>query len=160
MDALSAARVQPGQAVRIGVGNQAFSGKVARVAAQAVKMANGSTVNVTVRLLPPDQATATSPPANTPRPNSGASLEITVGRRRDVPTLPRGAFITTGGERIAYVLAIDGSATRTDVSFGASNANLIEITSGLSAGTRVITSSIEAFKDQTRIEVSAGGELR
>ena len=148
MDALSAARVQPGQAVRIGVGNQAFSGKVARVAAQAIKMANGSTVNVTVRLLSSDQATATSTPANTPpRPNSGASLEITVGRRRDVPTLPRGAYITTGGERIAYVLAPDGSATRTDVSFGASNANLIEITSGLSAGTRVITSSVEAFKD-------------
>ena len=157
VDALSAARVQPGQAVRIRVGNQAFSGKVARVAAQAVKTANGSTVNVTVRLLSSDQATGATTPL---RPNSGASLEITVGRRRDVPTLPRGAFITTGGERIAYVLAIDGSATRTDVSFGASNANLIEITSGLSAGTRVITSSVEAFKDQARIEVSAGGELR
>ena len=75
--------------------------------------------------------------------------------------LPRGAFITTGGERVAFVVSQDGlKAKRLEVTFGASNADLIEVTGGLKDGDRVITSSVEAFKDRTEIEVSKDGEIK
>jgi HlyD family secretion protein len=162
VDATSAGRVQPGQAVRVTVGDKPIVGKVIRVASQAVTGSNGATVKVEVRLFPKDvrDAKGNSVSASI-RPNSGAGLEITVGRKKDVPTLPRGAFITTGGERIAFVISSDGAkAKRSEVTFGASNADLIEITSGLKDGDRVITSSVEAFKDRTEIEVSKGGEIK
>ncbi len=162
VDATSAGRVQPGQAVRVTVGDKPIVGKVIRVASQAVTGSNGATVKVEVRLFPKDERDAKGNSISSPiRPNSGAGLEITVGRKKDVPTLPRGAFITTGGERIAFVVSSDGAkAKRSEVTFGASNADLIEITSGLKDGDRVITSSVEAFKDRTEIEVSKGGEIK
>jgi HlyD family secretion protein len=162
VDATSAGRVQPGQAVRVTVGDKPIVGKVIRVASQAVTGSNGATVKVEVRLFPKDERDAKGNSIPSPiRPNSGAGLEITVGRKKDVPTLPRGAFITTGGERIAFVVSQDGvKAKRSEVTFGASNADLIEVTSGLKEGDRVITSSVEAFKDRTEIEVSKGGEIK
>jgi HlyD family secretion protein len=162
VDATSAGRVQPGQAVRVTVGDKPIVGKVIRVASQAVTGSNGATVKVEVRLFPKPEMDARGNKLPSPiRPNSGAGLEITVGRKKDVPTLPRGAFITTGGERIAFVVSSDGvKAKRSEVTFGASNADLIEITSGLKDGDRVITSSVEAFKDRTEIEVSKGGEIK
>jgi HlyD family secretion protein len=162
VDATSAGRVQPGQAVRVTVGDKPIEGKVSRVASQAVTGSNGATVKVEVRLFPKDERDSKGNSIASPiRPNSGAGLEITVGRKKDVPTLPRGAFITTGGERIAFVVSQDGvKAKRNEVTFGASNADLIEVTSGLKDGDRVITSSVEAFKDRTEIEVSKGGEIK
>ena len=162
VDATSAGRVQPGQAVRVTVGDKPIVGKVIHVASQAVTGSNGATVKVEVRLFPKPEMDARGNTLPSPiRPNSGAGLEITVGRKKDVPTLPRGAFITTGGERIAFVVSSDGAkAKRSEVTFGASNADLIEITSGLKDGDRVITSSVEAFKDRTEIEVSKGGEIK
>jgi HlyD family secretion protein len=162
VDATSAGRVQPGQAVRVTVGDKPIVGKVIRVASQAMTGSNGATVKVEVRLFPKDERDSRGNSISAPiRPNSGAGLEITVGRKKDVPTLPRGAFITTGGERIAFVLSSDGTkAKRSEVTFGASNADLIEVTSGLKDGDRVITSSVEAFKDRTEIEVSKGGEIK
>jgi multidrug efflux pump subunit AcrA (membrane-fusion protein) len=135
---------------------------VIRVASQAVTGSNGATVKVEVRLFPKDERDSRGNSISAPiRPNSGAGLEITVGRKKDVPTLPRGAFITTGGERIAFVVSQDGTkAKRSEVTFGASNADLIEVTGGLKDGDRVITSSVEAFKDRTEIEVSKGGEIK
>jgi hypothetical protein len=55
---------------------------------------------------------------------------------------------------------VGSKARRVEVSFGAVNANLIEVTGGLEVGARVITSSVEAFKDQAEIEVSKGGEVK
>lgn len=162
VDATAASRVQPGQPVRVTVGTRVIAGKVSRVASQAVAGVNGATVKVEVRLLFKEKLDSKGNTISAPiRPNSAAALEITVGRKRNVPTLPRGAFITTGGERIAYVISEDGSkARRVEVSFGAVNANLIEVTGGLEVGARVITSSVEAFKDQAEIEVSKGGEVK
>jgi HlyD family secretion protein len=162
VDATSAGRVQPGQAVRVTVGDKPIVGKVIRVASQAMTGSNGATVKVEVRLFPKDERDSRGNSISAPiRPNSGAGLEITVGRKKDVPTLPRGAFITTGGERITFVISSDGAkAKRSEVTFGASNADLIEVTSGLKDGDRIITSSVEAFKDRTEIEVSKGGEIK
>jgi hypothetical protein len=121
---------------------------------------SGATVKVEVRLFPkPEMDTRGNTLLSPIRRNSGAGLEITMGRKKDVPTLPRGAFITTGGERMAFVISSDGAkAKRSEVTFGTSNADLIEVTGGLKDGARVITSSVEAFKDRTEIEVSKAGK--
>ena len=158
VNASVATRLKVGQPTRITVGDRSYPGKVSKIAAQAATGANGATVKTEVRFL------ASAAGLGDLRPNSSASLEITVGRKENVPTLPRAEFLSTGGERLAYVIddpkLANSKATRRDVTFGASSAERIEVTSGLSVGERVITSSVEAFKDKAEIEVSSGGELK
>lgn len=92
------------------------------------------------------------------RLGSSASVEVQVADHTGVLILPRAAFLSTGGEALAYVLSGD-RAERREVSFGAQNDTQVEVVSGLQAGERVITSSYEAFKDQPSIQAPPGGEI-
>lgn len=152
VDESSAASVKAGQPVRVTIDDAPYKGQISRVASQVTKGERGNTVKVAVALL--------SRP--TPLlPNTSANLEITVGTRPNVASLPRGAYLTTGGELLVYALSADGQrAERRQVRFGASDAEHIEILSGLEPGERVVTSSYEAFKDQPSIEIAASGEIR
>ena len=152
VDESSAANVKAGQSVRVTIDDAPYRGQVSRVASQVVKGERASTVKVEVTLLTRPQSLL---------PNTSANLEITVGTRKNVPSLPRGAYLSTGGELLVYALSADGrNATRRQARFGASDAEYIEILGGLQPGERIVISSYEAFKDQPQIEIAASGEIK
>jgi HlyD family secretion protein len=151
VDESVAGNVKPGQEVRILLNDQEYQGQVKKIAPQANQQNNLSTVPVTVVF------TTVSPKV---RPNTSLSFEIITGVRADVATLPRGPFLTTGGERLVFVLTAPDTAERREVRFGASSADKVEILDGLELNQKIISTSYEAFKDQLTIKVSPTGELK
>ncbi|NRB81389.1 MAG: hypothetical protein HRU38_22450, partial [Saccharospirillaceae bacterium] len=103
----------------------------------------GSTVSVVVK----------------PVENSGEFLlgstaigEFSLGIQKDVLTLPRGAYLTTGSQRYVYVIN-DGQAVKTAVSFGDIQNNTVQILSGLTQGDEVIVSGYQNFISEQLISV-------
>ncbi len=146
-----AGRVKAGQDARISVGQQNWPGEITRVASTA--SSSGAQAAPTVEA----EATFRQLPAGL-RLGSSASVEVQVADHAGVLILPRAAFLSTGGEALAYVVGGD-RAERREVSYGAQNDTQVEVVSGLQAGERVITSSYEAFKDQASIQAPKGGEI-
>jgi HlyD family secretion protein len=151
VDEATAARVKVGQPVNILIGEITFKGEISQVAPQANTGQNGSSVPIQVQFL------GTVPKL---RPNISASLEILLNVKKDVLSLPRAPFLTTGGERLVYVITAADTAERREVVFGVSNAERVEVVSGLQLGDKVITSSMEAYKDQVKIQISPTGALK
>jgi HlyD family secretion protein len=151
VDEATAARIKVGQPVNILIGETTFKGEISQVAPQANTGQNGSSVPIQVQFL------GTVPKL---RPNISASLEILLNVKKDVLSLPRAPFLTTGGERLVYVITAADTAERREVVFGVSNAERVEVVSGLQLGDKVITSSMEAYKDQLKIQISPTGALK
>ena len=152
LDEAAARSVGTGQKANITVAGQTFKGSVTQVGAQAEAGSDGSAATVPVVLnfnkVPPGL-----------RIGASAAVEIEVGRRENALCLPRGPYLTTGGERFAYV--VDGeTATRQNVLFGLIDGERVEVTDGLSAGQRIVTSSYEAFKDREAIRLAPEGEIK
>ncbi len=80
------------------------------------------------------------------RPEMSAEVEIAVGRREHVVTVPPEAVAVEGGKDYCYV-ASDGMLTRRPIKLGASNAELLEVTEGLDEGEEVVSdvTGIEAY---------------
>lgn len=93
------------------------------------------------------------------RLGASVSIEVEVGRREDAMTLPRGAYLTTGGERLAFVVEGD-EARRATVVYGLIDGNKVEVRSGLEVGDRVITSSYEAYREYASVKLASEGEIR
>ena len=75
---------------------------------------------------------------------------VVLDSKDDALTVSRGPFIEDGGGRIAYVVEND-SAYRRDIEIGAIGASQVEVINGLSAGDRVVISSINDFEQADRI---------
>ena len=113
-------------------------GKVASLAT------DGLTATVTVRVKPVQDTELT--------PGASAAATITLGTKTGALTLPRGAFLTTGGQKYVYV--VDGTmAHKTAVTFGTLQADTVEVKSGLKAGDTVITSGYQDFIDQDTVQL-------
>jgi len=113
-------------------------GKVASLAT------DGLTATVTVRVKPVQDVELT--------PGASAAATITLGTKSGALTLPRGAFLTTGGQKYVYV--VDGQVARkTAVTFGTLQADTVEVKSGLAAGDTVITSGYQDFIDQDTVQL-------
>lgn len=84
------------------------------------------------------------------RQNQRVSLRLLFETKPRVLTLPRGAFLQSGGGRLAYVVR-DGVATRTSITTGARSLSLVEITAGLRAGDEVIVSDTSEFSGAERL---------
>ena len=79
-------------------------------------------------------------------------VEITLGDTRPALVLPNGPFIEATGGNWVFVLDEGGKrAERRSVRTGRRNPQLIEVTSGLRPGERVVTSSYDGFAKQTRL---------
>ncbi|WP_293911215.1 efflux RND transporter periplasmic adaptor subunit [Deinococcus sp.] len=150
-----AGRVKVGQAAKITVGEQTYPGEIVRVATQA--SAGSGSGNTQTGPTVQAEAAFKQLPAGL-RLGSSASVEVRVANHKGVLTLPRAAFLSTGGEALAYVLNAE-KAERREVSFGAQNDTQVEVRSGLQVGERVITSSYESFKDQPTIQAPKSGEI-
>jgi HlyD family secretion protein len=70
--------------------------------------------------------------------------------KKDVLKVSRGAFLESGGGRIAYV--VNGSlATKRDVKFGASSVNEVEVVDGLREGEKIVLSDTTAFENAGKV---------
>lgn len=148
-----ASQVGVGQRAVISVAGQDYPGTVVRVSPQTETRSDGSAVvPVTLSF---DEA-----PSGL-RVGASAAVEIEVGRQEEALYLPRGPYLTTGGERFVYLINGEGdTATRQPALFGLVDGNRVEVRDGLSEGQRIITSSYEAFKEWEEIALVPTGEIQ
>jgi HlyD family secretion protein len=79
------------------------------------------------------------------RQNQRVSLRMILDSREDVLKVERGAFIDSGGGRVAYVVR-GTQAVRTPITVGASSVGEVEIISGVSPGEQIVVSSLDPFQ--------------
>lgn len=145
-----ASRLSVGQTANLKIAEVDYRGSVVQISPNAESGQNGPVVPVTLGFDTPPQDI---------RIGASSSVEIEVGRKDDALFLPRGAYLSTGGERFVYLVNGD-TATRTETIFGLVDGNNVEVREGLSLGDKVIISSYEAFKDKASIELITEGELQ
>ncbi|MGD9020381.1 MAG: efflux RND transporter periplasmic adaptor subunit [Lysobacterales bacterium] len=88
------------------------------------------------------------------RQNQRLTTRILMEEKHDVLTLPRGQFLDSGGNRIAYVLDENDIAHRRSISVGARSLAAVEVVSGLEEGDTVVISSIDGFRGADRVRVT------
>ena len=79
------------------------------------------------------------------RQNQRLSTRIVLESRDDVLKVQRGAFLDTGGGRLAYVVQ-DDVAVRRPIRTGATSVSEVEILEGLAPGDRIIISNLGEFE--------------
>ncbi len=79
------------------------------------------------------------------RQNQRLSTRIVLESRNDVLKVQRGAFLDTGGGRVAYLVQ-DDIAVRRPIRTGASSVAEVEILEGLQPGDRIIISNLGEFE--------------
>ncbi|MBA3562629.1 MAG: efflux RND transporter periplasmic adaptor subunit [Gammaproteobacteria bacterium] len=87
------------------------------------------------------------------RQNQRVSARVILEQKPDALKLARGAFLDSGGGRIAYVLN-DGIAMRREIDVGAVSVSEVEILRGLDAGEVVIVSDTTALDGATSVLVN------
>jgi HlyD family secretion protein len=81
-------------------------------------------------------------------------LNLELGQPEQAILIPRGAFFQTTGGAWIFVLSKDGrTAYKRNIKVGRQNPQYYEVTEGLEAGERVITSGYEAFGNNERLEI-------
>jgi HlyD family secretion protein len=79
------------------------------------------------------------------RQNQRLSTRIVLESRDDVLKVQRGAFLDSGGGRVAYVVQ-DDIAVRRPIRTGAASVSEVEILEGLAPGDRIIVSNLGEFE--------------
>lgn len=127
------------------IGTATLLASITHIGKTASLSSDGLTSTVTVRTKPEAGLSLT--------PGATATATITLGTKADALVLPRGAYLTTGGQK--YVYKVEGAtAVKTKVEFGDVQGAKVEIAKGLSAGDRVITSGYSDFIDDEVIQLS------
>jgi HlyD family secretion protein len=145
-----ASRLSVGQVANLKIANVDYKGSVVQISPNAESGQNGPVVPVALGFdaIPEDI-----------RIGASSSVEIEVGRKDDALFLPRGAYLSTGGERFVYLINGD-KAIRTETIFGLVDGNNVEVREGLQLGDKVVISSYEAFKDKAEIVLVTEGEIK
>jgi HlyD family secretion protein len=121
---------------------------------RAVADLDGRTAPLTVsRVLPQvtggrfrAELTFDGPTPATLRRGQAIDIRVTLGDTRPALTAPNGAWLEGSGGAYAFVMAGGGRrATRRTITIGRRNPEQVEITSGLQAGERIVTSSYAGF---------------
>jgi HlyD family secretion protein len=81
-------------------------------------------------------------------------VQVAVGERKDVLTIPRSALRREGDRRVAYVLA-GGRVQRREIGVGLIGLGDVEVTKGVSAGDRVIVESPVPLTEGLRAHAGA-----
>jgi HlyD family secretion protein len=87
------------------------------------------------------------------RQNQRVSSRIVLESRENVLKVQRGAFLDSGGGRVAYVVR-DDVAVRTPIRIGATSVSQIEIVEGLSEGDRIIISNVSDFEQAELVHLA------
>jgi RND family efflux transporter MFP subunit len=95
------------------------------------------------------------------KPGMYARVRLTVERKADALTVARAAVVDVQGRRGVYVVGEGDVAQFTDVQTGIADAERIEIISGVTEGTKVVTTGALAIRDGERVVLAeaarAGG---
>ncbi len=85
------------------------------------------------------------------------TMELDIGEGTESLTVANGPWVEDTGGTWAFILSADGSsAARRDISIGRRNPGQVEVTSGLTEGERIITSSYSLLQGFERIDLSGG----
>ena len=95
---------------------------------------------------------AGDPPAGL-RQNQRVTVLVMMDELLDVLKLQRGSFTDGGSGRVAFVLDDNGLAVKRPIELGVRSVSEIQILSGLTAGERVIISSIAEFEDLDTVQI-------
>jgi RND family efflux transporter MFP subunit len=87
------------------------------------------------------------------RPGMFVEVTMIAERREGVAVVPREAVTERGGTKVVFVLNGQRVARR-DVVLGLGNDELVEVTSGVETGERVVVRGIETLTDGTRVRTS------
>jgi HlyD family secretion protein len=87
------------------------------------------------------------------RQNQRLSTRILLESRDAVLKVTRGAFLDTGGGRVAYLVR-DGIASRTAIETGGTSIAEVEIINGLAAGDQIVVSSLGTFERAERVRLT------
>lgn len=137
-----AAEIRIGQRVRLGNGDDAFSGEVVRI--DPAVLANVVRVDVAPDGELPDGA----------RPEMRIDGEIEIARLDDVLHVRRPVDSRPDSEAALFRLEEDGStARRIPVLFGRASLSTIQIVTGLTAGDRVILSDTSEIAEAARVRL-------
>jgi membrane fusion protein (multidrug efflux system) len=92
-----------------------------------------------------------APPASL-RPGMSASVRIEIEEAKNVLAVPQEAVIRSGSQQYLFVITEDGQAKRKNVELGQIDATRVEVTDGLAAGERVITSGHQKLKSGAAVD--------
>ena len=144
------ARIFPGQMVRVrnyAFPDETFTGKVTGVDPALDPATRTFSVEATVEN-----------PNLRLRPGMFAEAEVVTEAREDVVVIPRG-FITKRRNQDVVFIEEEGRAQMVEVKTGLGDREDVEITEGLEAGDRLITSNFETLRARTRVRVTGEGVL-
>jgi HlyD family secretion protein len=131
-----------GQQVSLSVGGRPLLGTIESIGRVALMSSDGITATVQV-IVRPEQGSDLIP-------GSTAVSELVIGTLDDILLLPRGPYLTTGGQRFVYV--IEGNqAIKTAVTYGELHTDQVQILRGLSEGDRIITSGYQNYIEHNTI---------
>ncbi len=124
------------------VGTSTMDAEITRIGKVATMDTDGLSAMIEVRAVPLTEQTLT--------PGASAVATITLSIQDDVLTLPRGSWLTTGGQKYVYVVQ-GNRAVKTELVLGEIQGARVEILSGLKAGDTVITGSYQSYIDQDEV---------
>ncbi len=131
-----------GQQVSLSVGGRPLIGTIESIGRVALMSSDGITATVQVIVLPEQGSDLI--------PGSTAVSELVIGTLDDILLLPRGPYLTTGGQRFVYV--IEGNqGIKTAVTYGELHTDQVQILGGLSEGDRIITSGYQNYIEHNTI---------
>ena len=87
------------------------------------------------------------------RQNQRVTARVLIESKENVLKVKRGAFVESGGGRIAYVVN-NQRATKRKIQLGARSLGEVEVLSGLDQGDEIIISSISQFNDNELISIT------
>ena len=136
-----AGTLRPGMAAEVMVGSDSAK---ATVAALSPEVRQGQVVG-RLRFVPPQ------PPALSQ--NQRVAVRVVVEARDGVLKVERGAFVDSGGGRVAYRVTGD-RAERVAIRLGSSSASEVEVAAGLAAGDTIIVSSLDGFEGARQLRLT------
>ena len=134
--------LEVGGDMTVTVGTSTMKAEITKIGKVATMDSDGLSAMIAVRAVPLTDQTLT--------PGASAVATITLSVQDDVLTLPRGSWLTTGGQKYVYVVQ-GNKAVKTEVVLGEIQGTSVEILSGLKAGDEVITGSYQSYIDQDEV---------
>jgi len=87
------------------------------------------------------------------RQNQRVTARVLIESKTNILKVKRGAFVESGGGRLAYVVTEQGAVKR-KIELGARSIGEIEVLSGLKVGEKIIISSIDLFNGSELINIT------
>jgi len=89
---------------------------------------------------------------HTLKPGMSSNVALTLGRHENVVLISKESIIEKMGETYVF-LFVNGIAKRSNIETGYDDGSQVEITKGVNAGDRVITSDVNVLIDGTKVQI-------